>query len=114
MKRILVAEDNDSNYLLVTVILRGKYDIERANNGKEAVEKMQTGTYDYVLMDIRMPIMDGLEATKHIREFNSCTPIIAVSAYAFESDKRNAMQSGFNNYLEKPIDKKRLLSLLEE
>lgn len=114
MKKILVAEDNDSNYLLVTVILRGKFEIERANNGKEAVEMMQSRTYDYVLMDIRMPIMDGLEATKHIREFNTYTPIIAVTAYAFESDKRNAMQSGFNDFLEKPIDKKKLLSILEE
>ena len=67
MKRILIAEDNDSNYMLMTYILKSQYGIFRAFNGVEAVEKAKTEKPDMVLMDIKMPIMDGLQATRLIR-----------------------------------------------
>ena len=64
MKRILVAEDNDSNYMLMTYILKKQYEFFRARNGQEAVAMVETESPDMVLMDIKMPIMDGLEATR--------------------------------------------------
>ena len=65
MKKILIAEDNDSNFVLMSYILKKYYQFERARNGQEAVEMVDKGQYDIVLMDIKMPIMNGLEATSH-------------------------------------------------
>ena len=80
MKKILIAEDNDSNFILMTYILKKYYQFERAKNGQEAVEMAEKNTYDIVLMDIKMPIMDGLEATKAIKEKFPDLPIIALTA----------------------------------
>ena len=63
MKKILVAEDNDSNWLLMTYVLKRNYEFARAKNGQEAVDMALSGEYDLVLMDIKMPVMDGLQAT---------------------------------------------------
>ena len=94
MKKILVAEDNDSNFILMTYILKKYYAYERAKNGQEAVELVDNNTFDLVLMDIKMPIMDGLEATKAIKEKHPDLPIIALTANAFDSDRQLAMQAG--------------------
>lgn len=114
MKKVLIAEDNESNYLLTSTILKGKYDVCRAINGLEAVDKIATEQPDIVLMDWKMPIMDGLEATLKIREFNTEIPIIALTAYAFDSDKQQALAAGCNDFMTKPIKIKELLSTLEK
>ena len=102
MKKILVAEDNDSNFILMTYILKKYYAYERARNGKEAVELALANTYDLVLMDIKMPVMDGLEATKAIKEKKPDLPVIALTANAFDSDRQLAMQAGCIDFLSKP------------
>ena len=108
MKKILVAEDNDSNFILMTYILKKyyayeRYAYERARNGQEAVELVDNNTYDLVLMDIKMPIMDGLEATKAIKEKHPDIPIVALTANAFDSDRQLAMQAGCVDFLSKPV-----------
>jgi len=103
MKKILVAEDNDSNFILMTYILKKYYEYDRAKNGQEAVDMVENGTYDMVLMDIKMPVLDGLEATKAIREKHPDLPIVALTANAFESDRQLAMQVGCNDFLSKPV-----------
>ncbi len=103
MKRILVAEDNDSNFILMTYILKKFYQFERAKNGQEAVDMVEKGEYDLVLMDIKMPIMDGLEATKKIKETHPSLPIIALTANAFDSDRQMAFDAGCDEFLSKPI-----------
>ena len=103
MKKILIAEDNDSNYILMSYILKKYYQFERAKNGQEAVEMAEKGGYDIVLMDIKMPIMDGLEATKAIREKFPDLPIVALTANAFDSDRQLALEAGCNDFLSKPV-----------
>ncbi len=103
MKKILVAEDNDSNFILMTYILKKFYQFERAKNGQEAVDMVEKGEYDLVLMDIKMPIMDGLEATKKIKETHPSLPIIALTANAFDSDRQIAFDAGCDEFLSKPI-----------
>lgn len=111
--RILVAEDNDSNFLLINAILKRRGTLTRVINGKEAVEAVMNGVYDIVLMDIRMPEMDGLEATRRIREFNKNIPIVAVTANAFNSDKIKALEAGCNDFITKPVNKEILFSILD-
>ena len=103
MKKVLIAEDNDSNFILMTYILKKYYQFERAKNGQEAVEMAEKNTYDIVLMDIKMPIMDGLEATKAIKEKFPDLPIIALTANAFDSDRQLALEAGCNDFLSKPV-----------
>ena len=103
MKKILIAEDNDSNFILMSYILKKYYQFERAKNGQEAVEMAEKNTYDIVLMDIKMPIMDGLEATKAIKEKFPDLPIIALTANAFDSDRQLALEAGCNDFLSKPV-----------
>lgn len=111
---ILVAEDITSNYLLISVMLRKQFDILHAMNGYEAVEMTKNSHIDLILMDMKMPKMDGLTATAEIRKFNSNIPIIALTAHAFESDKTAAIDAGCNEYLIKPIDKTKLMTVLRK
>jgi CheY-like chemotaxis protein len=103
MKKVLIAEDNDSNYILMTYILKKYYQYERAKNGQEAVELAEKGGFDIVLMDIKMPVMDGLEATKAIKEKFPDLPIVALTANAFDSDRQLALEAGCNDFLSKPV-----------
>lgn len=105
---ILIAEDNDSNFLLMKHILK-EYKLIRACNGVEAVEKAKEGGFDIILMDWKMPLMDGLEATQAIRVFDKKTPIIAVTANAFDSEKLRIMDVGCNAFVTKPLKKQELL-----
>ena len=108
---ILIAEDNDSNYLLIKKLLKDNQ-LTRAITGVEAIEKIKAQTFDSVFMDMRMPVMNGLEATSLIREFNQITPIIALTANAFDSDRENALAAGCNHFMTKPVKKRELMDLL--
>ena len=120
-KNILLAEDNDLNAEIAEVILeRAGLKIERVEDGIQCVNrimKMPAGTYDMILMDIQMPQMDGYKATRVIRRLpdkdKACIPIIAMTANAFEEDKRKAIVAGMNDHIAKPIQVDKLLSTLK-
>ena len=114
MKRVLIAEDNDSNYILMIYILKNRYEFERAVDGQQAVDMVMTGRFDLVLMDIKMPKMDGLEATKLIKEKNPEMPVIALTANAFESDRQMAIEAGCVEFLTKPISSQRCLAAIAQ
>lgn len=109
MKTILVAEDNESNFILMTYILKRQYEIMRAKNGQEAVDLAEKGGIDLILMDIKMPIKDGLEATKEIKEKHPDLPIIALTANAFDSDRQLAIEAGCDDFLSKPVSSEKCL-----
>ena len=113
MKKILIAEDNDSNFVLMSYILKKHYQFERAKNGQEAVEMVDKGQYDIVLMDIKMPIMNGLEATKAIKEKHPDLPILALTANAFDSDRQLAVDAGCNDFLSKPVSSEECLETIK-
>ncbi len=109
--RVLVAEDNESNYMLVRAILKG-HTLYHATNGVDAVQMARQEKFDVILMDIRMPVMNGLEATKLIRQFDTETPIVALTANAFHSDRCLAYEAGCTDFVPKPIKKADLCQLL--
>ena len=100
---LLVAEDTDSNYLLLSLMLRKEYEVIRAGDGEEVVRLCEQIQPDAVLMDIQMPVMDGLKATQQIRRSGSRVPIIAVTAYAYDRDRQKALEAGCDEYLAKPL-----------
>ena len=100
---LLVAEDTDSNFLLVSLMFRKEFDIVRAVNGEEAVRICREMKPAAILMDIKMPVMDGLEATRRIRAFDPVVPIVAVTAYAYDRDRQKALAAGANEYVAKPL-----------
>lgn len=106
--KVLIAEDNESNYILYENMLAGNYELYHAWNGEEAVEMFGQCNPDVILMDINMPKMDGYEATAEIKRINPDIPIIAVTAYAFATDKERMLESGFNGYVSKPINHTKL------
>lgn len=109
--KVLIAEDNESNFILYENMLGSNYEIIHAWNGEEAVDLYEKSNPDIILMDINMPKMDGYEATAEIKRINPNVPIIAVTAYAFATDKERMLESGFNGYVSKPIN---LAKLKEE
>ena len=112
MKTILVAEDNDSNFILMTYILKRTYQVQRARNGLEAVKAADEGGIDLILMDIKMPLMDGLEATAQIKEKHPEMPIVALTANAFESDRQLAIKAGCDDFLPKPVSSEKCLQVV--
>lgn len=121
-KRLLVVEDNKTNQLIAVSILESAgFEIELAENGEIAVNMVKNseqGYYDAVLMDIQMPVMNGYEAAKAIRGFDdkrkANIPIVAVTANAFEEDRKIALEAGMNGHLAKPYDIPEMLSLLDK
>lgn len=112
-KTILVADDELSNYQQLKISLSNTgAKILHAKNGLEAVEIVQNNSIDLVLMDIKMPVMNGLEAARKIKSLEKGIPIIAQTAFTLEYDKQNTMESGCDAYLSKPITKSQLLSLI--
>lgn len=112
MKKILIAEDNDSNYLLMTYILKAHYEFSRAYNGQEAVLKALAERPDMVLMDLKMPVMDGLEATRQIKLQMPNLPVLAVTANAFDNDRQRAMDAGCVDFISKPVNATECLKLI--
>jgi CheY-like chemotaxis protein len=110
---ILVAEDEDSNYELVRIVLSKRYRLLRARNGIEVVTLCDEEHPDLVLMDIRMPDMNGLDATRIIKEVNHDVPIVALSAYAFEENIRDAMAAGCDDFLAKPFRVEDLIDMVQ-
>lgn len=104
MHKILIAEDVDENYRLLEVLFRKKYQLFHAHNGEEAVELFKEHNPELILMDIKMPIMNGFEATKIIRTISEDIPIMALTAFAFEREKEMAKECRFSAYIVKPID----------
>ncbi len=121
-KRLLLAEDNELNREIAIELLSSLgFTVETAENGREAYEMVrdaEPGRYDLILMDVQMPVMDGYEATQKIRSLedtvHSRVPIIAMTANAFEEDKRKAMASGMDGHLAKPIDMELMTALLKK
>ncbi len=114
MKLILVAEDEDSNFELVRIVLAKRYRLIRAKNGIEAVTFSEDEKPDLILMDIRMPDMNGLDATRIIKEVNHDVPIIALSAYAFDENIREAKNAGCDGFLAKPFRVEDLIEVVSK
>jgi nitrogen-specific signal transduction histidine kinase/CheY-like chemotaxis protein len=114
MKTVLVAEDEENNYELVRIVLQKRYRLLRARNGIEAVTINEDEHPDLILMDIRMPEMNGLDATRIIKEVNHNTPIIALSAFPFQENVREALTAGCDEFLAKPFRVEELIDLCEK
>jgi CheY-like chemotaxis protein len=115
---ILIAEDSESNQMLLSLYFTDSgYALDFADNGREAVTRFKKGSYGLVLMDIFMPVMDGLDATREIRTFEKerglrPVPIVAVSANAFAEDRQRSMKAGCSDFMAKPIRKTPLLKFI--
>ena len=111
--KILIAEDEEYNYVLLCAMLKKTgISIIRAKNGVEAFSLALSNQIDIVLMDLKMPLMGGLNATESIRQFDKTLPIIAISAYAFQQDKKKALAAGCNDFITKPVSREELCDLL--
>ena len=121
-KKLLVVEDNELNLEIASTLLKeAGFEVDTAENGKIAVEKVEAASadrYDLILMDIQMPEMDGYEATRRIRALpdakKAALPIVAMTANAFEDDRKNALHAGMNGHIAKPLDIQKLFQVLSE
>lgn len=117
--KILLAEDNEANQFLIKAITKSQdWDITVVENGAEAVEKYKDGKYDIILMDVQMPVMNGYEATRRIREIESekgiHTPILALTAYAMKADKDICIEAGMDDYISKPFKRQQFLDAISD
>ena len=118
LTRILIAEDSEDNLVLTKAYLRGGgFELDVAENGKIAVENVMSNHPHMVLMDLQMPVMGGLEATRAIRQWEKethahPTPILALSAHAGEEAERSSLEAGCNEHVTKPIRKSDLLAAI--
>ncbi|MBN2893886.1 MAG: response regulator [Bacteroidales bacterium] len=116
--KILVAEDEEINFLYIDILIKKEYphlQIIHAKNGQEAVDFCKSDAQiKLVFMDIKMPVMNGYEATNLIKKLNNHLPIVALTAYSTDDDKKQAMQTGFIDFLTKPINKKKFLTIIKD
>lgn len=116
MKRILVAEDSAANRELITEILAlNGYEITVADDGAAAMACLEQASYDLVLLDIQMPVLDGYQVMERMRAHAEWTavPIVALTAYAMRGDREHALRAGFDDYVTKPIDFRLLVTTIE-
>jgi len=114
-KTILIAEDEKSNFRLLQAMLnKTNLNIIHAVDGFDAIQKFENNPIDLILMDIKMPVMDGLEATREIKKRKSSIPIIAQTAYAMQDDEKMSLDAGCDEYISKPITQQKLFSLLSK
>ena len=116
---ILVAEDEEINYLFLEILLKKEIDLDciiiHAKNGEEAVEICDKNPdIDLILMDLKMPVMDGFEATRQIKELRPNVPIVAQTAFSSAEDKRKVFSLGFDDFLSKPISKEALSAVINK
>jgi CheY-like chemotaxis protein len=113
-RTILYAEDDYSNFILVDILLQSaNYKVIHVNNGKEAIEECRRNqSIDLVLMDLKMPAMDGFDATRIIKSIRPELPVIAITAYALSGDREKAINAGCNEYISKPLKKDNLLKTI--
>ncbi len=108
-KKVLVVDDDDANQYLMQVILEELgCGFEIVANGRDAVEKARTGEFALIFMDLRMPLMNGYDATKAIREFNKDLPIIALTAHAMEWVPSQCYEIGMNDFISKPFNRDKI------
>ena len=114
--KILIAEDDPFSFQFLEILLKNYCDdIIHANNGKEAVDLcVRNPDIDLILMDVKMPVLDGNKATKNIRKFNQDVIIIAQTAYAFTDDQEKMMEAGCNDYITKPISEENLKAVINK
>jgi CheY-like chemotaxis protein len=118
--RILLVEDDEANqYAFKRLLSKSSHQVEIAENGREALKLLEEKDFDLVLMDCRLPVMDGYEATAAIRDQSSkvryhAIPIIALTANAFREDQKKCLDAGMDDYLSKPIDLANLLEMIEK
>jgi CheY-like chemotaxis protein len=112
---ILIVEDDETSSILLQVFLsQGNYKLLFAVNGKMAVQMFRKNPdINLILMDLKMPVMDGYEAIRQIRELNTNIPIIAQSAYAMSGDSKKALEAGCDDYVTKPVKKEELLAKIK-
>ena len=114
MKTILIVEDTELNIDLITQLLEDDYNLLIAKDGAQGVAMARQNNPDLILMDMSLPIMDGYEATRKIRETHKSIPIIGLSSHAMSGHEQSAKEAGCNDYLTKPIDDELLLKKLKE
>lgn len=112
---VLIAEDNLSNQLLIKMYVKSFGGVPFVvENGKEAINEFRKGKYDLILMDLSMPVLDGITASAKIREYNSDVPIIAITVHEEDNVKKQSMKAGINCYIEKPYYRKDLFTAIED
>ena len=117
MKKVLIVEDNKDNLRLITYALQhAGYEVVPAETGEDGVLAAGQETPDFIIMDINLPRMDGIETTRRIREMQSTAevPIIAITSYAMAGDRERILDAGCDGYLEKPIDPIRIVAQIEQ
>ena len=113
VKTILIVEDTELNIDLITQLLEDDYNLLIARDGEQGVGMAKDNNPDLILMDISLPVMDGYEATRQIRETNQSTPIVGLSAHAMAGHEQKAREAGCNDYLTKPINDQLLFDMLK-
>ncbi len=116
---LLLVEDNILNQKLIFLnLVKFGFNIDIANNGLEAIEKFKERKYSIILMDLMMPVMDGIDATKEIRELENCngghTPIVGLTANTYDADREKCLASGMDEFMTKPFDIEIFQSIVKE
>lgn len=110
LKILLADDEKELSRAIATILKYSNYEVDIVFNGKEAIDKLKENIYDLIILDVMMPVMDGIQALKEMRKDNIKTPIMLLTAKAQIDDKVEGLDSGANDYLTKPFDKKELLA----